>query len=130
MGEKMEEIRLHEPLPQKWAEPHYIFAAGFAELPKGTTAYEAYRIVAFVMVVDSRSDTIVDAGFSFVLKQTSEFISSLVIGENALTGLERIQAKIRNRFLAPVQGALLQSIRNAFDRYRDWKSNQSRENTC
>lgn len=99
-----------------------MFVAGFAELPKGTTAYEAYRVVAFVMIVDSRTDTIVDAGFSFAIPQTSEFVTSLVIGENALHGLQSIQQKIRNRFLAPAQGALIQSVRNAFDRYREWKS--------
>ncbi|ATY84916.1 DUF3870 domain-containing protein [Kyrpidia spormannii] len=104
-----------------WAEKQYVFAAGFAELPKGTTAHEAYRIVAFVMVVDSRTDIIVDAEFSFALPLTGEFVRSLVIGQNVMSGLEEIQDRVRTRFLAPAQGALLQAVRSAFDRYREWK---------
>ncbi|ADG06338.1 DUF3870 domain-containing protein [Kyrpidia tusciae] len=111
---------LNEPTGP-WAEEHYVFAAGFAELPKGTTAYEAYRIVSFVMVVDSRTDIVVDAGFSFALPLTGEFVRSLVIGENVLDGLDAIQKKVRTRFLAPAQGALLQAVRSAFDRYREGK---------
>lgn len=107
----------------KWADPYFVCASGFAELPKGSPAYELYRVVAFVMIVDTRTDEIVDAGFSFVLDQTNEFVRSLVIGENVLTGVENIHRRIKTRFLSPVQGALIQAVRNAFDRYNDWKRN-------
>ncbi len=44
--------------------------SGFAQLPKGTTLYERYKIVGVVFVVDLDTSQIVDCAFTFVADLT------------------------------------------------------------
>ncbi len=105
-----------------WADnPHCVCATGFADLPKGTTAYELYRVISFVMIIDPASDTIVDAEFSFGLQLTRDFTRVLVIGQKTSTLERNIGELVHNRFLSPISGAIVHAVHNACDRYHEWQ---------
>ncbi len=98
-----------------------VLTAGFAQIPKGTTLYEVSTMVGCVLIIDADRDVICDASFSFVMDKTSEFLVSLLLGKSVKDGMQEITPAVQERFLAPGQGAVLQAIRAAVERYHEKK---------
>jgi hypothetical protein len=100
-----------------YAGKNTVLVAGFAQVPKGTTLYKVYSMVGCVLIIDVDEQVICDAGFTFVMEKTSEYLADLIRGKSIANGLGEVNRAIQERFLAPGQGAVLQSIRAAMDRY-------------
>lgn len=100
-----------------------VLAAGFAQIPKGTTLYEVSTMVGCVLIIDIDDQVICDVGFTFVMEKTSEYLADLIRGKSIANGLGEINQAIQERFLAPGQGAVLQAIRAAVDRYHEMGKN-------
>lgn len=103
------------------AGPNTVLTAGFAQIPKGTTLYEVSTMVGCVLIIDADRDVICDASFTFVMEKTSEFLVSLLVGKSVADGMQEIAQVVQERFLAPGQGAVLQAIRAAVERYHEKK---------
>ncbi|MED1780622.1 DUF3870 domain-containing protein [Brevibacillus fortis] len=99
-----------------------VLTAGFAQIPKGTTLYEVSTMVGCVLIIDVDAEVICDASFTFVMDKTSEFLVSLLVGKTVADGMQEITKAIQERFLAPGQGAVLQAIRAAIERYHEKKA--------
>lgn len=106
----------------QWAGKHTVLTAGFAQIPKGTTLYEVSTMVGCVLIIDVENDVILDASFSFVMDKTSEFLVGLLLGKSVAEGMQEITQVVQERFLAPGQGAVLQAIRAAVERYHEKKA--------
>lgn len=98
-----------------------ILTTGFAQLPKGTPLYEMQKIIACVLVIDTSTETIVEASFSFIMNLTNEFICSFIIGESVKDGVKEITKKIEKKYIASEQRAIIQALRSAYDRYLEAK---------
>ncbi|OAT79328.1 DUF3870 domain-containing protein [Desulfotomaculum copahuensis] len=94
-----------------------VMVSGFAQLPKGTTLYEKYKVVGVVFVVDLNTSQIVDATFTFVADLTNKFLVSLVKGYYLNQGIDPLLAEVRKRCQLPSLGAVIQAIRSCYDRY-------------
>lgn len=101
---------------------HTVLTAGFAQIPKGTPLYEISTMVGCVLIIDVDNDQICDASFTFVMDKTSEFLVQLLVGKTVADGMQEITQVVQERFLAPGQGAVLQAIRAAVERYLEKKS--------
>lgn len=97
--------------------PNTVMVSGFAQLPKGTTLYERYKIVGVVFVIDLDTSQIIDCDFTFVADLTNRFLVSIVRGYYLNQGLEPLLSEIRKRCQLPSQGAVIQAIRSCYDRY-------------
>jgi hypothetical protein len=104
-----------------WTDRRTVLTAGFAQIPKGTTLYELSTMVGCVLIIDVEDDVICDASFTFVMEKTSDFLASLLRGKSVANGMAEIVQEVQERFLAPGQGAVLQAIRAAVDRYHERK---------
>ncbi|MFD2369024.1 DUF3870 domain-containing protein [Brevibacillus sp. GCM10020057] len=98
-----------------------VLTAGFAQIPKGTSLYEVSTMVGCVLIIDADHDVICDASFTFVMDKTSEFLVSLLVGKSVAGGMQEIAQVVQERFLGPGQGAVLQAIRAAVERYQEKK---------
>ncbi|WP_400161885.1 DUF3870 domain-containing protein [Brevibacillus sp. TJ4] len=98
-----------------------VLTAGFAQIPKGTALYEVSTVIGCVLIIDSEHDVICDASFSFVMEKTNGFLVDLVVGKSVSHGMKELTQEIQERFLGPGQGAVLQAIRAAVDRYYEKK---------
>lgn len=94
-----------------------VLAAGFAQLPKGTTLFEVQKTIACILIIDKDTEKIEDVSFSFVMSLTNEFVSSLVRGKSLKNGLEPIIKEIEERTNVAAQRAIIQALRSAYDRY-------------
>lgn len=105
-----------------YAGRNTVLAAGFAQMPKGTTLYEAYKLVCCVLIIDVDDEIIVDCAFTFVMDKTSDYLAHLLRGKSVANGVdEEMTRLIQERFLAPGQGAVLQSLRAAIDRFHEMR---------
>ena len=96
-----------------------ILITGFAQLPRGTTLYEHYKTIGVVMVVNHKTKIIEDVEFTFIADLTNYYLSSLIKGYDLNNGIEPLTKKIRSHCLIPSQGAVIQSIKSAWDRYQE-----------
>lgn len=103
----------------RYTDPKFVLATGFAQLPKGTPMSDMQKVFACSLVVDRTERRIVDASFSFLMGLNEQFLKGLVIGLIIPDDWNLILQDVRERFLVPTQGAVLQALRAAIDRYME-----------
>lgn len=96
-----------------------IIVTGFAQLPKGTTLYERNKIVGCVLVINYKKRIIEDAEFTFVADLTNFYLSSMLKGYEMKNGILPIINLVKKHCLIPSQGAIIQAIRSAWDRFEE-----------
>lgn len=109
---------MSDPKP-RYVSSEYLLTTGFAQLPKGTPLSEMQKVFACSLVIDKRDGKVVDASFTFLMGLTEEFLRGLVIGRSVPDDWDIISQEIRSRFLTPTQGAIIQAIQAAIDRYTE-----------
>lgn len=105
-----------------------VLITGFAQLPRGTTLYEQYKTIGVVLVVNTKTEIIEDVEFTFIADLTNYFLSSLVKGYDLGQGINPLIEMIKKRCLLPSVGAIIQSIKSAWDRYQESKPIKIRQN--
>ncbi|MCQ6276028.1 DUF3870 domain-containing protein [Bacillus sp. V3B] len=103
-------------------ENNTVLIAGFAQLPRGTTQYERYKSLAVVLVINVETEVIEDAEFTFIADLTNYYLTSLVRGYDLKKGINPLIDILRSHVLIPSQGAVIQSIKSAWDRYKESKT--------
>lgn len=96
-----------------------LMVTGFAQLPKGTTLFEHNKIIAVVLIINYEDEVIEDAEFTFVTDLTSYYLSSLIKGISISNGMELVYEKVKRHCQIPSQGAVIQALRSAWDRYQE-----------
>ncbi|USG64466.1 DUF3870 domain-containing protein [Brevibacillus ruminantium] len=104
-----------------WSQTNTVLTAGFAQIPKGTTLYEVSTVVGCVLIIDVDKEVICDASFTFYMDKTSDFLAGLLRGRSVANGMAEITPVVQDRFLGPGQGAVLQAIRGAVERFMEKK---------
>lgn len=98
-----------------------ILVAGFAQLPKGTPLFEIQKLIGCILVINSETNIIEKATFTFIQDLTNDFAASLIIGRSIIDDVEKITKDIEQRLLIQPQKATLQAIISARTRYLDEK---------
>lgn len=96
-----------------------VLVTGFAQLPRGTTLYEKNKIIAVVLIINTKENIIEDVEFSFVTELTSYYLNSLIKGMSIRGGMNSIYKKVTKHCHMPSQNAVIQSLRSAWDRYQE-----------
>lgn len=107
----------------------YVLVAGFAQLPKGTPVYEVQKSIGCILVVDTETDMVVKATFTFIQPLTNEFVSSLITGRS-LREIDNIIRSIEERFIVPPQKAVIQALLSAKKSYTERKIHGGKESAC
>lgn len=115
---------MSNPTP-RYTSSRFVLATGFAQLPKGTPMSDMQKVFACSLVIDQETSVIADASFTFLMGLTEEFLRGLVIGHKLPEEWNELQQEIRTRFLTPTQGAILQAIHAAVDRYMETTKHHS-----
>jgi hypothetical protein len=99
-----------------------VLITGMAQLPKGTTLSEQYKTITAVLVINVDTEIIENVEFTFIADLTNFYLASLVRGYNLKNGITPLIDILRSRLLIPAQGAVIQSIKSAWDRYKESKT--------
>lgn len=81
-----------------------------------------YNCFFLGVIIDKTDDIIVDVTCNTISSSTTEFIKSIIVGNNIVKDLESIIDEIRNRFLATAQRALIVALKDAHNKYTSEKS--------
>lgn len=104
------------------ANNNTVLITGSAQLPRGTTLSEQYKTLTAVLVINVDTEVIEDAEFTFITDLTNYYVASLVRGYDLKNGVNQLIDVLRSRLLIPSQGAIIQCIRSAWDRYKESKT--------
>lgn len=96
-----------------------VLVTGFAQGPKGTTVYETYKTIGVVLVINTKTGVIEDAQFTVITQLMNTYLSTLVKGFDTTQGIQPLLEEVKKHCFAPSQGAVIQSIRSAWDRYNE-----------
>ncbi|MFP7299025.1 DUF3870 domain-containing protein [Neobacillus niacini] len=99
---------------------NYVLVTGFAQLPKGTPVYEVQKTIGCILMVDTETDIIVEATFTFLQDLTNNFLGGILRGKS-LRETEEIINELENRFIAPPQKAVIQGLISAKKNYYESK---------
>lgn len=98
-----------------------LLVTGSAQVPKGITLYEEKKIVGVVFVINLKTEIIEQAEFTLTTNLSNEFLSNLVTGYNLKEGEDPLLNLIKRHCIIPSQGAIIQAIRSAYERYREYR---------
>ena len=98
-------------------EPGTIFVTGVAKVAKDDPIASSYQVFFVSLVVDHDTGVIVDATFNTARDMTKDFIRSILVGGNLVSGLEELSAQIRQRFFGLAQKPLLVALKDAHNRF-------------
>lgn len=101
-----------------------VFVTGVAKPGKDDPIASIYQVFFVSMVVDARTDQIVDAACNTASPMTEGFIRSLLIGHNLAVGVGEMTDAIRRRFFGLVQKALIVALKDAHNKYMMVKKQQ------
>ncbi len=106
-----------EKAPTVQYEPGTIFVTGVAKVAKDDPIASSYQVFFVSLVVDHDTGVIVDATCNTARDMTKDFIRSILVGGNLVSGLEEISAQIRQRFFGLAQKPLLVALKDAHNRF-------------
>ena len=94
-----------------------VFVTGLAKPSADDAISTVYRSFSLCLIVNLRTDIIVDVFSTVAMDETEDFIRSLLVGANLLTELDMVTDRIKKRFLAMVQKTLIVALKDAQNRY-------------
>lgn len=94
-----------------------VFITGTAKPSNEDAIKNVYQVFSLSLIVDTRTDQIVDSSCTAVMNMTNNFIRSMLIGRNLVTEINETVEEIRGRFMALVQKTLIVALRDAQNRY-------------
>jgi hypothetical protein len=93
-----------------------IFVTGIAKISKDDPIASSFNVFFVSLVVEKDTGIVVDATCNTARDMTKEFIRSLLVGGNLLTGVEDMANQIRTRFFGLVQKTLIVALKDAHNR--------------
>ena len=106
-----------------------IFVTGVAKVAKDDPIASSYDVFFVSLVVEKDTGTVVDATCNTARDMTKDFIRSLLVGRNLISGVEGMTDEIRHRFFGLVQKSLLVALKDAHNRFMVLKNNGTLDRT-
>lgn len=94
-----------------------VFVSGTAKVGKEDAINTMYGNFFLSLIVDSDTDTIIEASCNMIMQETVAFVRYLIVGHNILTDVDEICESIRKRFFALSQKAVIAALKDAQNRY-------------
>ena len=96
-----------------WPEDS-VFVTGVGKVTRDDAINAMYGTLSLSMVIDIKSNRILSISANTVMKETNDFIASLLVGKNIVTDVDET---LRKRFLALSQKAVIVALRDAQNHY-------------
>lgn len=94
-----------------------VFVTGQAKPSKEDAIAAVYQVFSLTLIIDTKTDCIVDLSCTSTLEETKDFVRSLLCGKNIITEIEEMIIEIKTRFFALIQKALIVALKDARNRY-------------
>lgn len=113
-------------LPQySYTDKEVVFVVGYGNLPANCVLKDDYSLIALSLLVDTRTNIILDAAVNTINELSMRFIRAQLVGRRLLEDNEQIIEDL-NRYQAPAQKSLVVAFKSTADRYRNYLRNYRR----
>lgn len=92
---------------------------GYSKAPQGTSMYEMFKHAGIVLEIDLETHRIVAVECTVLANLTKDYFSRLIVGYDLKQGLDPLIERIRSRYFAPSQQAVIVALQSAVQRYWD-----------
>ncbi|RFU70903.1 DUF3870 domain-containing protein [Peribacillus saganii] len=96
-----------------------VLVTGFAQGPRGTTIYETHKTIGVVLVINVITGRIQEAEFTVNTELLNLYLKDILKGYNIHDGIQPLLEQVKQKVLIPSQGAVVQALRSAADRYQE-----------
>ncbi|GAB6152154.1 hypothetical protein JCM17380_09040 [Desulfosporosinus burensis] len=97
----------------------FVLVTGFAQTPKGTPLNETLKYISAILVIDRKTNCIVESDFGVISKLTNQFLQTTINGYCVDEPFEDFVTKTKQCISVPSLGAIQQAVKSAIDRYKD-----------
>ncbi|MEW6242925.1 MAG: DUF3870 domain-containing protein [Bacillota bacterium] len=101
------------------SERETVLVTGYSKAPQGTVMHEVYRLCGVVLEIDPETNVIVDAELTFITDLAQRFFHKLIVGYNLSDGIDGLVERIRKRYLAPSDEAMIAALKTAIQRFME-----------
>lgn len=95
-----------------------IYVIGTSKLSKSDPITSSYDMFFISLMIDTKTDCIVDSTCNMVKTKTEAFINDVIVGYNILTQVEDLEGEIFKRYHGIAQKALAAAIKDAANKYK------------
>lgn len=101
-------------------EGKLILVSGFAQTPKGIPSNHSHKYLGVILLVDHKTNTIVEVDFSVIFSDLAKrILKSEIEGYCLDDSFTEFSDKVKRNISLPSLGAILQATRAAIDRYNE-----------
>lgn len=109
---------------EKRIDEKYILVGASAQTAKGSSVYEAYKSVSVQLLIDRETRCIVKSHFNLISPLTQEFLEECVKEHCMDDSIDPLLNRIRESVALSSAGAVIQALRNSFERYKEFVAKQ------
>lgn len=99
-----------------------ILVGGSAQTTKGTSVYEVYKTVTLQLLIDKETNIIKRCHFNLVSPLSQQVLEEIVTGYDLTDSIDPLLNRIRADVVLSSTGAVVQALKNAYERYKDVKN--------
>lgn len=104
-------------------EKNTIYILGTSKISQNDPISAFYDIFFIGIILERDSGKIIDSTCNMVRDMTTDFIRSILIGQNLVTDIDEIIDEIQDRFYGMAQKAVIAAIKDARNKYIMIKNN-------
>jgi len=97
-----------------------ILFSGYARLPSGISSSYIHETMVLVVLIDTRTATIIEAECTLSTRTSERYISGFLIGESINDGVEGINQRIDRYYEGNSKKAISTALRSIYNNYRSY----------
>ncbi|WNB91073.1 DUF3870 domain-containing protein [Bacillus sp. NEB1478] len=94
-----------------------VLVTGYAKAPQGSSMYEIYKTSGIVMEIDTETNKIVNAEFTFVTDLAKDFLRRVIVNYDLTNGIEDLIKRIETHYYTPSTSSVVVAVKAAYKRY-------------
>lgn len=98
-----------------------VLFSAYAQLPRGTASSELYKVMALVLLIDTKTNQITAVDCTLSTRLAEQFVAKLLVGKNILESEQLIEL-IQHRYQGSARNALITTIRLIKEKYLAYSS--------
>ena len=99
-----------------YTDKNLVFVTGYGNPPTNCALKDDYSLIALSMLIDTRTNIVLDASVNTINELSVAFITAQCRGRNILEDSQLIVEDL-GRYQAPAQKSLIVAFKSAVDRY-------------
>ncbi|MDM5200527.1 DUF3870 domain-containing protein [Fictibacillus enclensis] len=96
-----------------------VLVTGYAKAPQGSSMFELYKTSGIVIEIDTETNLIVNAEFTFVTELARDFLRRVIVGYDLSQGIDGLVQRIEDYYYTPSTNSVIMAVKAAYKRYME-----------